>query len=78
MDWIIFKDERPESSGTYHVSIKRTLKYGSDLTFHYVAHYNAETGQWFKYDGFVDDDEIGERITLPIVGWVKDLRILID
>lgn len=78
MDWIYFKDERPESSGVYHVSIKRPLNYGGDLTFHYVAYYNAETNEWHKNDGFVDVDDIGERITYQVVGWVKSLGILID
>ncbi len=75
MNWISYPENRPNESGTYHVSICRPYN-GADLTFHYVAHYDAETRQWHKNDGF-DDDSVKEVIKERIVGWIDGLAILI-
>jgi len=75
MDWISYPANRPNGSGTYHVSINKFFG-DKDVTFHYVAYYNAETNRWHKNDGF-DDDSVKEVITERIVGWVDNLGILI-
>lgn len=75
MDWMIYPENRPETSGTYHVSIERPINSGT-FTFHAVAYYNKENDQWHKHDGF-DDNSIKEIIKERIVGWVYGLNILL-
>ncbi len=70
MNWISYPQSRPNVSQTYLVSISRPYMH-STLTFNYIAHYDAETHNWHKYDSFIDKESIGEIITDKIVGWVN-------
>jgi hypothetical protein len=75
MNWIPYPENRPDSSGTYHVTIQRPYA-GGDITFHYAAYFDADTNRWHKYDGFVDDS-IKEVIEERIVGWQDKTGTLI-
>lgn len=68
MNWINYPENRPNVSQPYLVSVTRPYN-GGDLTFNYVAYYNTENNQWFKYDGFSNENNILERITDRINGW---------
>ncbi|WP_157509930.1 hypothetical protein [Flavobacterium denitrificans] len=71
MNWISYPENRPTISKTYIVSIRRPYM-GADLTFSYIAYYDAETNRWHKNDNF-DNDSVKEVITERIVGWNDDL-----
>lgn len=63
-----FPENRPVNSGPYIVSIQRPYL-GGDLTFKYVAYYNVESNEWFKYDPFTEENGILEKIDFRINGW---------
>ena len=74
MNWIDYPENRPGESGPYLVSITRPY-IGGDLTFKYVAFFNAENNQWFKYDSFTDENEVLERIQFRVNAWAINLPI---
>lgn len=74
MEWTSYPENRPAESGAYIVSISRPYSNG-DLTFKYVAYYNVDNNQWFKYDPFSDENDILERITFRINGWVANATV---
>lgn len=61
MNWIVYPDNKPDITGTYLVSIERAF-FDNTLTFNYVAYYNVENNNWYKYDSFLDYDSVGEKI----------------
>lgn len=68
MEWISYPERKPEQSGPYVVSIQRPYN-NSDLTFKYVAYFNADSNEWFKYNPFEDENGILEKIDFRINGW---------
>lgn len=75
MEWILYPENKPTESRPYTVSITGPYASG-DLTFIYIAYYNAETDEWFKYDPF-KEESIGEKINLRINGWFNGIATLI-
>lgn len=72
MNWIKYPEIKPTKSQPYLISITRPYS-GGDLTFNYIAFYDAESNQWFKYDGFSNENNVLEKITEKINGWADDL-----
>jgi hypothetical protein len=72
MEWINYPENKPQESGTYLVSITRPCV-GGDFTFRYFAYFDTAKNQWFKSDLFRDENQILERITFKINGWVESV-----
>lgn len=71
MNWISYSQHRPNLSQPYLISVERPYN-DATLTFNTMAYYNAETHQWFKYDGF-DDNSTKDLITDRVVGWIDGM-----
>ena len=75
MNWISYPETKPKASQPYLISVTRPYLDG-DLTFNYIAMYNVETNEWFKYNPF-EDNSTGEKMNLKVNGWVEDLTTYI-
>jgi hypothetical protein len=73
MNWKGFPEEPPTETGKYTASIMRPMPAGQ-YVFSDLAHYDAETKTWYKYDPFEDKKyEPKEDITNMVVGWADDM-----
>ncbi|GGB66675.1 hypothetical protein GCM10007424_03300 [Flavobacterium suaedae] len=71
MNWISYPENKPNHSQSYVISVLKRNN-NKEHFFKYVAYYDVETDNWYKYDGFVEND-IKELIQERVVGWVNDL-----
>ena len=71
MSWIDFPENKPNTSGTFIVSINTITAKGKDYTFRYLAYYDLDQNKWFKYDSFAIGNEILEEIKDRINGWTE-------
>lgn len=71
MNWINIREEKPNDSGTFLISVTIPYRGNDDLTFNYISHYDKENDNWHKYDPFTGN--VTDIITNQINGWAKGL-----
>lgn len=77
MKWINTLEELPIDSGPYLVSVKISKRFGVAV-FKYVAHFDSDTNQWYKFDPFNNDYKPTELINEgEVMAWGKDFDIFI-
>ena len=69
MEWNSFKRIQPNYSGQYLVSILKPGELILGTFFCYIACFDIDSSQWYKYDPFSDDDK-KEIITFEVTGWM--------
>jgi len=74
MNWIPYPKEKPQKSQSYTVSISRK-RHNTEFSFTYVAYYDAEKDEWYKYDAFEDIEMKKDKITETVNGWVSDTGV---
>lgn len=77
MDWISI-GQLPHSSGNYLVCIEK--KDTIIITFKYIAYFDKEKESWYKYDPFLNKENILEKIEsdkFKIKAWSNTLPPLI-
>ena len=72
MEWISPEERLPKDKGPYVVSIIKDFGAGK-LVFNYVAHYDAQNQDWYKYDPFDPRFKPNEKIGDKILGWIDDV-----
>ncbi len=77
MEWMNTVQELPIESGPYLVSVKVNKRFGVAV-FKYVAHFDSETNNWYKYDPFNNDYEPTELISEgEVLAWGKNFATFI-
>jgi hypothetical protein len=68
-------DKNPNESDTYLISGERLYGNGK-LAFMYVAYFDSNTKEWYKYDPFQDKYKPSEKIE-GVIAWGSDIAVFV-